>query len=105
MEKMTWSGGDALRAVLLVVSLALLGIPIGPRSLEDLRRDPPSQRLSVVRLALRGIGAVGFLVVAAWYVSALHWSECSVARYLLAERLRASTSLPTAGTETEEDRS
>jgi hypothetical protein len=63
---------------------------------------------------------VGFLAAAAWYVSALHWSEWavvfavaavgvtltgSVARYLLAERLRASTSLPTASTETDEDRS
>lgn len=115
---MTWSGGDTLRAVLLFATLALLGVPIGPRSLRELRKDPPSQRLSAVTLALRGIGALGFLAVTAWFVSAFHWSEWvvvfavaavgvtltgSVARYSLAERLRTSTGLPAAGAGTDED--
>jgi hypothetical protein len=120
MEKMTWSGGDTLRAVLLLGTLVLLLVPVGPESAREFRKNPPSQRKSAVRLALRVIGALGFLAVTAWYVSALHWSTWvvpfavvavgvtlsgSVARYALAKRLRAAARLgPASSGGGDEDR-
>ena len=96
-----------LPSLIAIASLALLLVPIGPRSLHTLGDEPPSPRTSLLRLALRASGGAGLIVALSWLNSANHWAwwillaayvgvgvglAGEVSRFTLSRRLRAGRS-------------
>jgi hypothetical protein len=97
------SAGSTLLALLIGASVLAFGIPIGPRSWRALREQPPSPRMSLLRLLLRLTSGMVFVVAALGFNSAMHaarWVSVvevvgmavglsgEVARYKVAQRLR-----------------